>query len=81
MGVGSWAAFAFAPLSGMLPGVLAPVINYPAFVVAAILSGNFHAPNDALFGVMSFLQWLLIGRVVANAGSHDAKPDDREQSE
>jgi hypothetical protein len=41
------------------------LLNLPAFLVAALLSGNVHAPDDWAMLVGFLVQWLPIGYLLA----------------
>jgi hypothetical protein len=64
MGLAAWGGVEGGTLSGLLPQSLTSLLNLPAFVAAALLSGNAHAPNAIAFGVFSFLQWSVTAHLV-----------------
>lgn len=59
MAASVWAGFEGG--GTLLPGWLAMPLNLPAFIGAALLSGNIHAPNPTLLSMLALLQWLLLG--------------------
>jgi hypothetical protein len=53
------------------------LLNFPAFLGAALLSGNAHSPSTPLLVALAFMQWLLLGFLLASllfrgaeAGAH-----------
>jgi ABC-type dipeptide/oligopeptide/nickel transport system permease subunit len=57
MGLAAWGQ---GWCGNLLPGVAVMFFDLPAFVAAGVISGNVHAPSDALFGVLSCLQWAFV---------------------
>ena len=47
------------------PNLLA-VLNLPAFVIGAVVSGNVHQPNESIAYMMIGVQWGAIGFIVAH---------------
>jgi hypothetical protein len=46
-------------------GNVAAILNFPAFIAAALGSGNIHDPSDAWYYSALVVQWLLYGFAVA----------------
>ena len=44
---------------------LAMAANLPAYLVAALVSGNVHAPGTALVNSAMAVQWILVGQLFA----------------
>jgi hypothetical protein len=57
-----------SPLHGWLHvtiGNVAAIVNLPAFIVAALGSGNVHAPSDTWYFSALVVQWILYGLAIA----------------
>ena len=59
MGFASWASSGSSDLLDKHPvvAVLALILNLPSFCVAAMATGNIHAPNAVLATLLAALQW------------------------